>query len=119
MNGPAGDSITARGFQADKPTKVQDVDIGGGIPPGAIGRLLVIFERVKVHIVFTNEGTGLGLYLTKKMAEMQDGKLTFENELGVGTTVTVGGWSKSNARPALTVPLAITGRALATMQSHR
>ena len=53
------------------------------------------------------------------MAEMQNGKLTIENELGVGTTVTVGGWSKSNARPALTVPLAITERALVTIQSHR
>ena len=53
------------------------------------------------------------------MAEMQNGELTIENKLGVGTTVTVGGWSNSNARPALTVPLAITERALATMQSHR
>ena len=119
MNGPAGDSVTARVFQADKPTKVQDVDIGAGIAPGAIGRLPVTFEQVRGHTVFTNEGTCLGLYLTKKMAEMQVGELTIENELGVGTTVTVGGWSISNARTALTVPLAIAEHALATIQSHR
>jgi len=50
---------------------------------------------------------------------MQNGELTIENELGVGTTVTVGGSSKSNVRPALTVTLAVTERELATIQSHR
>ena len=119
MNGPASDSITARVFQADKPTKVQVVDIGVDILPGAIGHLPVIFEQVRGHNVFTNEGNCLGLCLTKKIAAMQVGELTIENELGVGKTVTVGGWSKSNARAALTVPLAIARHALATLQSHR
>jgi len=50
---------------------------------------------------------------------MQNGELTIENELGVGTAVAVGGSSKSNASPALTVTLAITKRELAAIQSHR
>ena len=106
-------------FKQINPRKVQDDDIGVGIPPGAIGRLPVTFEQVRGHTVIINEGTCLGLYLTKKIAEMQVGELTIEHELGVGTTVTVGRWSKSNARPALTAPLAIVDHALATIQSHR
>ena len=74
-------------FQVHKLAKVQDVDIGADITPGAIRRLPVSFEQVRGHTVFTNEDTGRGLYITKK----QDGELTIENELGVGTTVTVGG----------------------------
>ena len=36
-----------------------------------------------------NDGVGLGLPLVKALAELHDGKLTVESELGEGTKVSV------------------------------
>ena len=93
--------------------------MGVGIPTGAAGRRPVIFEQKRGHTVFTNEGNCQGLCLTKKMAEMQVGELTIETKLIASATVTVGGWSKNNARLALTVPIVIAEPALAMFRSHR
>ena len=36
-----------------------------------------------------NPGTGLGLPLTKELAELHGGSLTMESNIDVGTTVTI------------------------------
>jgi len=64
-------------------------DTGIGIATENIERVLLPFGQV--HDIYTkdSEGTGLGLPLAKKLAELHDGVLTLESEVGVGTTVTV------------------------------
>jgi signal transduction histidine kinase len=60
-------------------------DNGPGIPAGSLER---IFDRY-----FTtkgpNEGTGLGLFVTKKLVESMGGDITVASESGRGTTFTV------------------------------
>jgi len=63
-------------------------DTGPGIPPEYLPRLARPFEQV--NIAGTNKGgTGLGLALTRALAEMHGGSMHIESELGRGTAVTV------------------------------
>jgi two-component system, cell cycle sensor histidine kinase PleC len=65
------------------------VDTGCGIPPEHLPRLARPFEQVEQELTRTNAGTGLGLALTKSLAEMHGGKLAIQSEVGRGTIVTV------------------------------
>jgi two-component system cell cycle sensor histidine kinase PleC len=65
------------------------VDTGCGIPPEHLPRLARPFEQVEEELTRNNHGTGLGLALTKSLAEMHGGKLAIQSEVGRGTIVTV------------------------------
>ena len=41
-----------------------------------------MFQRLHDHV----EGTGIGLYMVKKMVENAGGSITLQSELGIGTT---------------------------------
>ncbi|WP_026593810.1 ATP-binding protein [Bacillus sp. UNC437CL72CviS29] len=58
-------------------------DEGCGIPKDKIPKLSEAFYTTK------DEGTGLGLMVTYKIIEEHQGKLQFESEVGVGTTVEI------------------------------
>ena len=60
-------------------------DTGPGIPPEAMSRLFVPFERLEQE--FTEaEGTGLGLVISRRIAEAMGGSLGVESEPGRGST---------------------------------
>ncbi len=65
------------------------IDTGCGIPPEHLPRLARPFEQVEQELTRNNSGTGLGLALTKSLAEMHGGKLSIQSEVGRGTIVTV------------------------------
>ncbi len=65
------------------------VDTGCGIPPEHLPRLARPFEQVEQELTRNTGGTGLGLALTKSLAEMHGGKLSIQSEVGRGTIVTV------------------------------
>jgi two-component system cell cycle sensor histidine kinase PleC len=65
------------------------IDTGCGIPPDHLPRLARPFEQVEQELTRNNSGTGLGLALTKSLAEMHGGKLSIQSEVGRGTIVTV------------------------------
>ena len=67
----------------------QVADTGIGIGAEDLTRLMKPFEQVRECSTQTHEGTGLGLYLTKTLAEMHGGNLMIESEIGKGTIVTV------------------------------
>ncbi len=65
-------------------------DTGIGIPKHRIKDALEPFGQVSVpHDGIPVQGTGLGLPLAKAMAELHQGSLTLESDIGQGTTVTV------------------------------
>ena len=64
-------------------------DTGIGIAPDDIHRILQPFTQVDGSHQRRYEGTGLGLYLTKSIAQAHGSDVGVESELGVGTTVTL------------------------------
>jgi two-component system cell cycle sensor histidine kinase PleC len=65
------------------------VDTGCGIPPEHLPRLAQPFQQVEQELARNHSGTGLGLALTKSLAEMHGGKLAIQSEVGKGTIVTI------------------------------
>ena len=60
-----------------------------GMAPEDIPRALERFGQLDGDLNRKYEGTGLGLPLTKKLAELHGGRLEIESALCVGTKVTV------------------------------
>ena len=60
-------------------------DNGLGIDAAGQRRLFGLFERLHDHV----EGSGIGLFMVKKMVENAGGHITVESELGVGSTFSV------------------------------
>ncbi len=65
------------------------IDSGIGIAPEDIETALSDFGQVDGSFARKYDGSGLGLPLSKKLAELHGGELVIESELGIGTTVTV------------------------------
>ena len=64
-------------------------DTGIGIPPQAQEKLFAKFFRAENARDVRPDGTGLGLYLTKKFVETMGGFITAESKEGEGSTFTV------------------------------
>lgn len=75
-----------------RPTKVgiatsfNVADTGIGIRPDDQVKLFQAFSQVDPSLKRRHEGTGLGLHLSGKLAELLDGKITFQSEFGHGST---------------------------------
>ncbi len=83
---PAGGSITVRVMNEADAVRFEVQDTGIGIPPDAQARLFAPFYRVRTSQTSSIEGTGLGLYLVKRIVERHRGAMIFESELGKGST---------------------------------
>ena len=71
-------------------------DTGIGIAKRDMARLFQPFERIDSHLSVKAGGTGLGLYLAKKLVtDLLQGEITVESEAGKGSTfkivVSIGG----------------------------
>lgn len=60
-------------------------DNGLGLSAEQQGKLFVMFQRLRTHV----EGTGLGLYMVRRMAENAGDSNEVASQLGVGTTLAV------------------------------
>ena len=65
------------------------VDPGIGISAVDMPRVLAPFEQVRYSQVLTSEGTGLGVYLSKVLAERHGGHLEIDSVPNEGTVVRV------------------------------
>jgi len=61
-------------------------DTGIGIPAEAMGRLFRSFSQVDASTTRKFGGTGLGLVISMRLAEMMGGRMWVESEEGVGST---------------------------------
>lgn len=60
-------------------------DTGSGIREEDMDKLFKPFSRIPVEGRPRQEGTGLGLYLSKKIADLLGGRLEAESEFGKGS----------------------------------
>jgi len=82
---PGGDiQVTAEVGRGQVTTHVKDT--GQGIPESALPRLFTKFFRVSGILEQGSKGTGLGLYISKAIIDLHQGKIWVESKMGVGST---------------------------------
>jgi PAS domain S-box-containing protein len=69
--------------------RISVTDTGMGIAPHDILKAMSTFGQIEGALDRRFEGTGLGLPLVKSLAELHDGGLEIESEIGVGTKATI------------------------------
>ncbi len=79
--------IARRVVVGKRPFQIVSVkDTGCGISPENVERLFQAFTQLDSSSTRRHEGTGLGLYLSQKLAILIGGRLTCESHVGVGST---------------------------------
>jgi signal transduction histidine kinase len=86
---PFGGEIAVDVFRRGPDVVISVSDTGIGIRQEDIQKVLEPFGQVDSALSHRHQGTGLGLPLTKELAELHGGSLTLESNVDVGTTVTI------------------------------
>jgi len=82
-------------------------DNGRGIPPDQRSRIFDRFYQADDSLTRQEEGTGIGLALTKELVELMDGEIEVESEVAKGTTFSV--WLPISKNAATKKQEAVTG----------
>jgi signal transduction histidine kinase len=69
--------------------KVSIRDSGIGIKETDLDKLFKPFSQIPIEGRLRREGTGLGLYLSKKIANLLGGEIVAESEFGEGSVFTL------------------------------
>ena len=83
---PTGGTVTVRLNRSSRFVELLVIDNGIGIPEADQDRLFSPFYRVRNEQTLGIDGTGLGLYLVKKIVEQHSGELIFSSVAGEGST---------------------------------
>ena len=70
-------------YTRERGRRIEVADHGPGIGPRRLEKIWKSFFTTKRH------GTGLGLYITRKVIEDQGGSISVESEVGRGTRFTI------------------------------
>jgi signal transduction histidine kinase len=84
---PSGGKVTLAARATEEQVVIAVHDTGIGIGADELDKIFEEFYQVGASR--TQEGTGLGLALTRRLVELHGGQLTVESEPGVGSTFTV------------------------------
>lgn len=82
-------SMTAQAENGVSQLVFQVSDTGIGLSEQQIGRLFQPFQQGDANITREYGGTGLGLMITKRMAELMGGDVSVQSTLGAGATFTL------------------------------
>ena len=83
---PDGGEVRVRARRLDGFVEVSVRDQGIGMTPEQMERLFQRFSRIETRATRRIRGTGLGLYLTKRLVEAHGGRIWVESEVGKGST---------------------------------
>jgi signal transduction histidine kinase len=84
-----GGTVTLRARRDGNDLEISVVDTGIGIAPKDQALIFEEFRQAGEAYAKAQEGTGLGLALTKRLVELHGGKIWLESELGTGSTFTL------------------------------
>jgi signal transduction histidine kinase len=86
----AGGTVTTTARIEDgKELNLSVTDTGIGMDESELAKAMTKFGQIETALTNKNEGTGLGLPLTKGLVELHQGHFTIESEKGKGTMVRV------------------------------
>jgi len=83
---PAGGRVEIRACRLDKAIEVSVHDTGIGIPSRDRERIFEAFQQGSLGVSQTQEGTGLGLALSRQYVQLHGGRLWVGSEPGAGST---------------------------------
>jgi len=86
---PEGGVITLEAHKILKEVVVRVKDSGVGIDTVAQDTIFEKFTRVENELSTDVNGSGVGLYLTKQIVELHDGRITVKSQAGKGSTFTI------------------------------
>ncbi|UEG52060.1 response regulator [Mucilaginibacter daejeonensis] len=75
-------------------------DTGIGIPSDRLSKIFDSFEQAEEDTLSKYGGTGLGLTIVKKLAELKGGELTVSSQVGSGSVFNFVNWYSIAERPA-------------------
>ena len=81
--------VTLRLTKASTSARIDIEDTGIGIPADELPRLFRPFAQVDTGLTRRHGGTGLGLYISRRLATMLGGHIEVASEPGVGSTFSV------------------------------
>jgi protein-histidine pros-kinase len=81
--------LESEGQEKGRRLRVRVIDTGIGIPPEELAGLFQAFSRLDGAKRRGNEGTGLGLHLSEKLAGLLGGHITVRSEFGQGSEFTL------------------------------
>jgi signal transduction histidine kinase len=84
-----GGLVVVRVIDADEGVRIDVVDRGLGIPSAEHDRIFEKFFRLDAEMTRGVGGSGLGLYISREIAEQLGGTLTVSSQLGEGSTFSV------------------------------
>jgi len=77
--------VQLRAYRAGTTAVLEVQDNGLGLDESQLGQLFVMFQRLHSHV----EGSGIGLYMVKKIVENAGGSIQVQSQPGVGSTFVV------------------------------
>jgi len=82
--------------RARERTRVSVKDTGAGLPPDMLMQLFQPFNRLGQERNSTEEGTGIGLVMSKRLVELMGGEIGVESTVGLGSVF----WFELNSAAA-------------------
>jgi signal transduction histidine kinase len=83
---PEGGRVEVRAVLEDAVVRISVTDTGAGIAPEDQVKIFEAFSQVGTDKARKQEGTGLGLTLTRRFVELHGGEISVESALGRGST---------------------------------
>lgn len=77
--------VVIRALKSQKSLRVDVIDTGRGIPNKQLEQIFDAFHQVTTNPLDVSQGTGLGLTISMKLAQLMGGEITVESIVGKGS----------------------------------
>ncbi len=82
-------NITLRTSWLDGTLRIEVADSGPGMSEAALQKIFVAFEQADANVAKAHGGSGLGLTISKNLAQLMGGRISVASQLGEGSQFTL------------------------------